>query len=75
MGMVIKREYELEDMDYLLWSGAREKWVAATDDQRERVWTLLKDVFEGSIPELTTVNDFIWFECDDIFDESGEDNI
>lgn len=69
MGLVIKREYELDDLEYILWSGAREKWVAASDEQRERVWTLLKDIFDDRIPDLTTVNDVIWFECDDIFDD------
>ena len=69
MGMIIKREYELEDMEDLLWSGAKDKWVSATDEQRERVWALLGEIFENTIPDLTTVNDVIWFECDDIFDD------
>ena len=74
MGLVIKREYELDDLEYILWSGAREKWVAASDEQRERVWALLKDIFSDRIPDLTTVNDVIWFECDCIFNEDeGEE--
>ena len=73
MGLVIKREYELDDLEYILWSGAREKWVAASDEQRERVWTLLEDIFSDRIPDLTTVNDVIWFECDDIFDDEIEE--
>ncbi len=73
MGLVIKREYELDDLEYILWSGAKDKWISATDEQRERVLTLLGEIFENTIPDLTTVNDVIWFECDNIFyDEVAE---
>lgn len=65
----VKTEVVYDDLANLLWSGAKEKWVAATDEQRERVWSLLCDLFSDKLPDLTTINDIVWFECDDIFNE------
>jgi hypothetical protein len=65
----VKQEVTYDDLANLLWSGARDKWVAATDEQREQVWSLLCDLFSDRIPDLTTINDIIWFDCDDIFNE------
>ena len=65
--MYIKKEISPNDLDDILWSGAREKWCNATDEQKSEIWSLLEDMFYQSTPELTTINDFIWFECDSIF--------
>lgn len=65
--MYVKKELTLDDMSDFLWGGARDKWRDATDEQREAVWDMLEDVFYNKIPDETTVNDFIWFDCDDIF--------
>lgn len=65
----VKQEITYDDLTNLLWSSARDKWVAATDEQRERVWSLLCDLFSDKTPDLTTINDIVWFDCDDIFNE------
>lgn len=71
--MEVKRELNFDDLDRFFWSGARDRWNDATDDQKERVWDLIQEVFADEIPTETEVNDFVWFECDDIFNEKDED--
>lgn len=65
--MFVKKDIDMYDLDDLLWSGARDRWVDATDDQKESVWERLNDWLSGDIPSETEVNDIVWFECDDIF--------
>ncbi len=73
--LFVKEEITKDDLDHMLWSGAKQRWDNATDDQKERVWDILMESVNvqmdstGDIPTKTEVNDFIWFECDDIFDE------
>ena len=71
--MEVKRGLDFDDLDSFFWSGARDRWNDATDDQKERVWDLIKEVFAEEVPTETEVNDFVWFECDDIFNEKDED--
>lgn len=75
--MYVKRELDFEDMGGFLWSGAQRKWNNATEDQRKEVWDRLEEEarFKESSGDLmteTTVNDFVWFDCDDIFDRTEE---
>ena len=76
--MYVKEEIEISDLDNMLWSGAKDHWNHATDSQRETVWCRLLDIFvlnevDGRIPTKTEINDFIWFDCDDIFDDDEDD--
>lgn len=76
MSLTVKRELEMEDLYDVLWSGAADRWANATDDQRERVWDAIIDIFcdnADEYPSMTEINDFIWFECDDIFYDSDEE--
>lgn len=76
MSLTVKRELEMEDLYDVLWGGAADRWKNATDEQRECVWETLIDIFQDNeveIPDMTTINDFIWFECDDIFYDSEEE--
>ena len=65
-----------EDIGYKLWSGARERWEDADDDTREAVFDRVCDwTEEEDEVDMTTVNDLIWFECDDLFfPEDGEED-
>lgn len=77
--LFVKEEIDIKDLDNMLWSGAKQRWDDATDDQKERVWDSLMESVNvqmdstGDIPTKTEVNDFIWFECDDIFNEKDDD--
>lgn len=60
---------DVNDLGGELWSGARERWEDADDDTREAVFERVCDWTDGDEVEvdMTTVNDLIWFECDDLF--------
>lgn len=67
MSLYVKQELEMNDLYKVLWGGAKDRWDNATDEQQCSVWSLINDVFFDSVPDLTELNDFIWFECDEIF--------
>lgn len=58
---------EPNDLDNLLWSGARDKWDSATNEQKDEVFWRLEDIFDSGAKSITEINDYIWFCCDDIF--------
>lgn len=72
--MYVKKELGFDDLWNFFWSGARDRWEDATDDQKKRVWDLIQDVFSDDIPTETEINDFVWFECDDIFNEKDDED-
>ena len=40
----------------------------ATEDQRQRVFDRIEDVFfDEEFVNETAINDLVWFDCDDIF--------
>lgn len=69
---------DVNDLEYELWCGAQERWEAADEDTREAVFDRICDwTADEEEVDMTTVNDLIWFECDDLFfpedDEDTED--
>ena len=57
-------------MDFLqreTWDGAYDRMRSATEGQREKVVDTLQDIFSEPT-DMTAINDFLWFECDYIFD-------
>lgn len=73
----VKRELSFYDLDDFLWSGARDRWNDATDEQKEMVWDRILEIFaygDESIPSETEINDLVWFECDDIFFPKKEED-
>lgn len=71
---------DVNDIGGELWSGAQDRWRDADDDTREAVFDRICDWTEDEEEvDMTTVNDLIWFECDDLFfpeddeDEETED--
>lgn len=65
--MQYTREFDIYTFPF--WSGARDRMLSATPEQREAVAERLESWFtEGDIPTETEINDIVWFECDDIFD-------
>ena len=65
--MFVKMDIDINDLDSLLWSGARQKWDGATDAQKEAVWDSVEAAFGDETPEMVELNDFIWYDCDHIF--------
>lgn len=73
--MYVKTEIDINDLGLLLWGGAADRCENATDEQREHVWDVIVDIFcdnAGEYPDMTTINNFVLFECDDIFNDAEE---
>lgn len=67
--MKVCRTVDYEDMVTVLRGEALNKWLSATEDQREVVWSLINDLLanDGKIPTESEVNDYVWFQCEDVF--------
>lgn len=59
----------IDDLEKVLWGGAKEKWLDATEEQKEMVFNRVEEMtFSLREPyTLTMINDIVWFDCDDIF--------
>lgn len=69
----MKYVVECEAAEFAFWAGAANRMAEATVAQREAVCERLEEYFDGSTAATETdINDFVWFECDDIFDEGEE---
>lgn len=70
--MWYKTEFDINSFEF--WSGAKTRMDNATEDQINRVEERLEECFSGDMPTDGQINDFVWFECDDIFFEDEEEN-
>ncbi len=64
---------EQDANSFEFWAGAADRMADATDAQKSAVYSRLEEYADGSeaVSECD-INDFVWFECDDIF-EGGDD--
>lgn len=74
----MKLVYEIDPHDFNFWSGAYDRMKHANDEQRHEVLARIQELAEVAAESgkpLTDVdiNDYVWFECDDIFDEEVEE--
>ena len=70
--MYIKRDYNFNELFQNSWSGAIDtlKEIEKNDKENE-LMEFLEEIFEGDVPDETEVNDFLWFESDDIYEYLG----
>ncbi len=72
--MLVKREYDFDDLFNNSWSGAIDTLKVIIDNDKEsELMDFLEVIFEGEA-DATELNDFLWFESDYIF-ESLDINI
>lgn len=70
--MYIKKEINFTDLLENSWSGAIDTLKAIEEaNKEEELMEYLEVVFEGDVPTETEVNDFLWFESDDIYEYLG----
>lgn len=69
----ISNLYDLKD---ICWSGALQRIDEAIENNLEdEFFQYIKDCFEWDEKiDLTQVNDFIWFECDEWLEEHKQEN-
>ena len=72
--MYVKIEMDYRTLKNNSWSGALDtlKDIEEADKEDELMY-LLEEIFNGEIPTETEVNDFLWFERDDIYESLGLD--
>lgn len=69
--MKIYKEMDIENFEF--WSGARDRMEAIAEAGiEEEVFDIIRDVFaEEEYVDETAINDFVWFDLDDILEEQG----
>lgn len=69
MTIEIKKEFDFYDLVENCWSGAIETLGAVErNDKEEDLMRLLSEVYCDEMPDLTEINDLLWFEDEWIFE-------
>ena len=69
--MKVSREYSFYDLYNNSWSGAINTLKVVIDNNKEDEWmNHLEEIFEGVV-DATELNDYLWFNDYDIFNELG----
>ena len=77
MTIIVKQEMDFEDLMNNCWSGAINTLQRVEEEGKEEELIdylediFLEDIFYGSIPTITKVNDILWFEYEEIFKSLG----
>jgi hypothetical protein len=74
----MKLVHEIDPHDFSFWSGAADRMNQATEEQRHEIFDRIEELAElaaesGQPLTDTDINDYVWFECDDVFDEEVEE--
>lgn len=73
--MEIKDDYSFEDLYNKCWGEAKDLLKCIYDNNREEIFMdYLEDVYRLSTPCLVDVNDFLWYNKDEILSELGLNN-
>ena len=72
MEITVKNEMSFEDLKNNCWSGAVDTLqVIEENGKEEELMLLLDEIFLESIPTMTEVNDFLWFDDEMIYESLG----
>ena len=77
MSITVKQEMDFEDLMNNCWRGAFNTLQRVEEEGKEEELIdylediFLEDIFYGSIPTITKVNDILWFEYEEIFKSLG----
>lgn len=58
---------DLFEIGFRLWSGAESRWMHMNAEEKIYILEIF-DVLHPDGASLTTLNDFIWFESDDLLE-------
>ena len=76
MTITVKRELDFYDLQDECWSGALDtlRTISENDKKEELMSLLALDCFSGNeIPDLTDINDLLWFDSEWVFEMLGID--
>ena len=67
--MYIKKDYDFYDLLDACWSGAVDTLKTIQEKEKENeLMDFLEECFSEETPDLTSINDFLWFKKDYIFE-------
>ena len=70
--ITIKEDFSFYELKDRVWSGAVDTMQRIADEHKEEeLINLLNEVFCEQQPDITKVNDYLWFESDDIYEYLG----
>lgn len=70
--MYIKVDYGFDELYKNSWSGAKDTLDAiANAGKTDELMGLLEEIFCDDCPTATDVNDYLWFDADNIFELLG----
>ena len=70
--MYIKKEMNFDDLKKNSWSGAIDTLETIEENGKEdELMEYLEVIFGEDVPNETAVNDYLWFESDEIFEYLG----
>ena len=69
--MYVKNDLDFNDLENECWECDYTLDAISENNKEEEFMDLLEEQFNGDIPTMTEVNDFIRFDDDFIFDELG----
>lgn len=65
---------DVDFCEFEFWGGAKDTVALLTDDEGQHIFDLLEDVCRGEAMEETQINDYFWFETDQIAVQLGYDD-
>lgn len=67
--LFVKKELSFEDLKNECWSGAIHTLNRIEDEGKEKeLMLLLEEIFFENMPEMTELNDFLWFDTEFIYE-------
>lgn len=63
----MKYEVEFDVRKFEFWAGAKDVYNRCLEEDRlDDLQDLIENVFDGCTPSDTNINDFVWFEAEDM---------
>lgn len=72
----VKDEFTFNDLKRQCWSGAIDTLEKIEEHGKEtELMQLIDDIFASEVPTLTSINDFLWFDSDFVFESLNIENL
>ena len=69
----MKYYIEQDASEFEFWGDALNRMNEATVDQQKEIFERLEEYFNNGEYSQTDINDFVWFDCDDVFLNDDEE--
>lgn len=70
--MEIKQDVNVYDLKEMLWSGGKDTFDEIYElDKEDELMDFLEEVFSDKVPDITEINDLLWFERNYVLESIG----